>query len=152
MGMPKHLVQDSTGNLYGTIGFGTDGTPPPAIFTLQSAGSGWSYSQLTVSHDAVIEKLNNLVSDAAGNLHGTGTYTNNFVGSTLVRKPGLNSSGGYIFKASYDGTRWHYQENNLINMIFESVGSLALDPSGNLYGTTDSCGANGFGTVWQLSP
>ena len=36
---------------------------------------------------------------------------------------------------------------------FPSGGALAFDPvSGNLYGTTNPCGAYNGGTVWEVAP
>ena len=32
------------------------------------------------------------------------------------------------------------------------VGGVALDASGNLYGTTSAGGANGAGVVWEITP
>ena len=59
----------------------------------------------------------------------------------------------YIFKASYGSGGWQYEDLDYFdNVYFPAGGSLALDTSGNLYGTTSSCGTNGNGTVWQFSP
>ncbi len=154
---PSYLNQDAAGNLYGIS--------ETSIFTLQKTGSGWAFSEYLV--DLGFDgSLHNLTTDAAGNLYGTGTY---YMG-TSYSGTGAGASGttlrsgrrsrvpaptpyDYIFNAAYVGGNWQYQ--NLVflsNTYFQSGGSLALDSSGNLYGTTNDCGTNNVGTVWQLSP
>ena len=99
--------------------------------------------------------MNNLTIDAAGNLYGTGTGGEEFAGSFGKKRPdGTECFYNYIFKASYDSNGWHYQDLDfLLNTYFGAGGSLAVDTSGNLYGTTYDCGTTyGTGTVWQLSP
>ncbi len=154
---PTYLVQDSAGNLYGIVSL----SPYAAIFTLQKTSSGWVFSEYPVERGLGGNTLNNLTIDAAGNLYGTGTY---FLGTgagsigTMVHSGRRNRVPApmpynYIFKAGYAGGNWQYQDLVFLqNTYFQAGGSLALDTSGNLYGTTSDCGTNGFGTVWQLSP
>ena len=141
---PGNLVQDSAGNLYGIASLGFYGE----IFVLEKTGSGWEFSQYIVDHGADHDILYNLAIDAAGNLYGTGhAFTNDCA-------PGYPCvHDAYIFKARYASDGWHYDDLDYLgNQFFDSNGSLALDSSGNLYGTTYDCGADGYGTVWQLSP
>ncbi len=152
---PSSLVQDSAGNLYGVVPSWEYGP----IFTLQKTGSGWTYSEVMPRHQQgctgpiTYDWPVNLTIDAAGNLYGTGLGGTQILGSVGKRSPGDGTCFyNYIFKASYNGT-WHYQDLDfLYNTYFDSGGSLAVDPSGNLYGTTSDCGAHNSGTVWQVSP
>ena len=147
---PGYLVQDSAGNLYGIATMFPFGT----IFMLEKTGSGWVFSEYLIRHNGEFDALNNLGIDAAGKLYGTG-----YGGTDDCEGRGNTSSGGlqcyytYIFKAWHDSNGWHYQDLDFLpNTYFPATGSLALDTSGNLYGTTWGCGASGSGTVWQLSP
>jgi uncharacterized repeat protein (TIGR03803 family) len=90
-----------------------------------------------------------LVIDNAGNLYGTTAYGGNACpsdpnGCGTVFKLSPNGSGGwdetviYSFSAGADGGY------PLANVIFDGMG--------NLYGTADNGGANGYGVVFELSP
>jgi uncharacterized repeat protein (TIGR03803 family) len=149
---PGYLVQDSAGNLYGI-------TPSSAslhgvIFTLQKTSSGWGFSEYMVDHHNEFEVLNNLAIDAAGNLYGTGYDGSMFAGGRRNIGPGGGTThDSYIFQASYAGGGWNYEDlDYLDSQYLDSGGTLALDASRNLYGTTRDCGTNGYGTVWQFSP
>jgi len=154
---PSYLVQDSAGNLYGAVSIPEIVLlgESPAIFVLEKTGSGWAFSESNIAHCSGFGgnlggAVNNLAIDAAGKLYGTG-YDN---ARGTSRSPGQYFCySSYIFKASYDSGGWHYQDLDLLpDTFFDPSGSLALDSSGNLYGTTNDCGTNNAGTVWQLSP
>ncbi len=150
---PGFLVQDSAGNLYGIVTVFEAG----AMFVLQKS-SGWAFDENVVWHtclpqDLPYGNLNNLTIDAAGNLYGTGTGGEEYASSGRKSPGGSECFYNYIFKASYDSGGWHYQDLNfLLNTYFSMSGSLAVDTSGNLYGTTSGCGTYNSGTVWQRSP
>ena len=162
-GGPSYLVQDSGGNLYGI----ENPFPTAAIFTLQKTSSGWAFSKYFVRHGGETQTLHNLTIDAAGNLYGTetdstGTFyygagagaSGTMVRSGLRNRIPVRMVNNYIFKAGYAGGAWYYEDllDFPENMYLTAGGSLALDASGNLYGTTSDCGTYGSGTVWQLSP
>ena len=151
---PAYLVQDNAGNLYGILT-----TLDGPIFTLQKTSSGWVLSEYLPGHSCSPQDLpyvyvTNLTIDAAGNLYGTGTGGETFAGSFGKKTPGEGTCiYNYIFKARYGGGLWQFQDLYFReNTYFPAGGTLALDASGNLYGTTDGCGTNGYGTVWQVSP
>ncbi len=151
---PAYLVQDNAGNLYGILT-----TFDGPMFTLQKASPGWKLSEYLPLHgcspgDLPYAYVTNLTIDAAGNVYGTGGGGETFAGGFGKKSPGEGTCiYNYIFKARYDGTLWQYQDLYFrTNTYFPGGGTLALDASGNLYGTTDGCGTNGYGTVWQVSP
>jgi hypothetical protein len=85
----------------------------------------------------------NLTMDSAGNLYGAaagdsaaGNYGNVF---KLTQ-----SNGGWIYTDLHDftdGSDGAYPEGNVV-----------LDSNGNLYGTAARGGADGVGTVWEITP
>jgi uncharacterized repeat protein (TIGR03803 family) len=136
------VIFDSAGNLYGTTfeggreGFG-------AIYELSPViGGGWSEAVLFSfgDRDGYAEAWGpqaSLLFDGAGSLYGTrGAY-----GDGMVFELTLNGSGGWtetpIFR--FDGKNGDYPESALI-----------MDSAGNLYGTTNSGGAGGYGVVFEL--
>jgi uncharacterized repeat protein (TIGR03803 family) len=84
----------------------------------------------------------NLIFDNAGNLYGVagGGTTNRGV----VFELSPVSGGGWSYAILYS-----FQDGNDGN---EPRGSLVFDGSGNLYGTTETGGLFGQGTVFELSP
>ncbi len=133
-GGPKNLVQDSYGNLYGML-------PPVAtIFAILKAGSGWNFFTYGVGDYG--GNVNGLTVDANGNLYVTG----------LDSYMGLYAP--FIFKVWFKDYGWNVESLEYLNyQLFPSGGALALDTTnGNLYGTTNGCGTNNAGTVWQVSP
>jgi uncharacterized repeat protein (TIGR03803 family) len=125
---PLDLGQDSYGNLYGSIFY--------EPFAGIKSGSGFDFSFFGYP----IGTLNNLLVDAEGNLYGTALTT----GSGLYIP--------FIYKAWFKNESLEYLD--IFNyQSFPAGGTLALDTmNGNLYGTTNACGTNNAGTVWQLSP
>jgi hypothetical protein len=128
------------------------------LFVLEKS-SGWAFSEYggpphsCYPEDLGYDNLHNLTIDAAGNLYVTGDGGQTFAGS-----PGSKNPGGplcfynFIFKARHDSDGWHSQDLEFfLNTYFGSYGSLAIDTSGNLYGTA-GCGTYNVGTVWQRSP
>ncbi len=137
------LIQDSSGNFYGTTplggthGYGTvfeltAGGKETVLYSFKLPGSGDGNSPLA-----------GLIQDSSGNLYGT-----TFQGGA--------NSGGAVFKITKSGTE-------TVLYSFCAVGGssctdgefpqadLIQDANSNLYGTTNSGGAHGFGTVFELS-
>jgi uncharacterized repeat protein (TIGR03803 family) len=133
------LIRDPSGNLYGTTmagGAANDGTifelSVPLLSTLAS---------FTLTNGAGPDGASpgaDLIRDPSGNFYSTtvtgGAYG---YGSVFQLAPG---SGTIITLASFDNTNGA-----------SPVAGLILDPSGNLYGTTQLGGANGDGTVFELA-
>jgi len=88
--------------------------------------------------------------DPAGNLYGTTTW-----GGPGNCSPPYEC--GTVFKLSRRNSSWVLQTLYTFNPNtgmdgYAPVGQLARDPSGILYGTTQSGGPHGDGTVFQLRP
>src|ERR1051326_6483213 len=98
------------------------------------AGSGRAIFNLPANPES------GLVSDASGNLYGAARY-----GSTdLVYK--LSPVGPSYWKFTVVHSFDPATEGDLLSS------TLVFDSAGNLYGTTQAGGPNGFGTVFRLSP
>jgi len=87
-----------------------------------------------------------LLFDAAGNLYG------------VASSGGASGGGGVVYELSPSPSGWTetvlYSFCALTNCADGETpkGALAFDSSGNLYGTTYSGGAYGYGAVFELSP
>jgi uncharacterized repeat protein (TIGR03803 family) len=152
------LVQDSTGNLYGTASEGGNVTNPVCltfgkgcgvVFKIDPAGNESVLYTFSGGSDG-LDPVAGLLVDAAGDLYGTASNGGSLTCSGLV--PGC----GVIFKIDKTG---HYTV--LYSFVGGAQGSyptstLVSDASGNLYGTTYyggdlSCdGGVGCGTVFRL--
>lgn len=130
-----HLVRDSQGNFYGTALFGganSDGT----VFKYASDGT------LTVLHafngtDGEFPE-HGVVRDKAGNLYGVTAF-------------GGAGGEGTVYEIAADGTftsLYSFTGGTDGGFLY---GGLALDKSGNLYGSTASGGASTFGTAFKLT-
>jgi uncharacterized repeat protein (TIGR03803 family) len=141
------LVFDASGNLYGTTSLGGlygDGTvfeltPTPhggwaekILHRFSNSGNGGSYPK------------SSLVLDAVGNLYGT-TYEGGADHYGAVFELIRGASGGWTERVlhtfSFNGHDGQYV-----------LSGLTFDPLGNLYGTTESGGAHGYGIVFELTP
>jgi uncharacterized repeat protein (TIGR03803 family) len=139
------LVRDSSGNLYGTTlsgGMYGDGTifelsgANNAVYTTLVSFTGNSGSYLGAQPEA------SLILDSSGNLYGTTSR-------------GGTSSDGTIFELAAN----HITFSTLVSLTGNSgsylganpYASLALDSSGNLYGTTASGGTSYDGTIFELA-
>jgi uncharacterized repeat protein (TIGR03803 family) len=137
------LLADASGNLYGTtFSGGTNGLG--TVFKLTPSGTSWTETVLHSFGSSAGDghaPYAGLIADASGNLCGTTLY-------------GGANGLGTVFKLTPSGTSW---TETLLHTFSGSDGgypwaSLIADASGNLYSTTEAGGANGFGTVFKLTP
>ena len=142
------LVMDASGNLYGESGGGAFGFG--AIYEMERTATGFKYVTLhsfAAGSDGD-DPFGGLILDSAGNLYGTTAS-----GGTCVC--------GDVFELK-KGTSGTYTESILYTFTGYSDGvnpesALALDSSGNLFGTTvyggdTSCGGGyGCGEVFELT-
>jgi uncharacterized repeat protein (TIGR03803 family) len=157
------LVFDAGGNLYGTTTAGgaygvEEGSTGGVVFELTPhAGGTWtekvlhSFGQSTDGNGPI----SGLVFDSTGNLYGT-TFSG---GTTTVCPAGC----GTVFELS-PGLNGQWEEKVLYSFCSQAectdgnqpLGTVVLDSSGNIYGTTASGGTSPSpdlnGTVFELSP
>jgi uncharacterized repeat protein (TIGR03803 family) len=128
------LIQDANGNLYGTT---TDGGAFDlgAVFKLDPSGNEtvlYSFSAIDGEHPTT-----SLMADSNGNFYGT-TVSGGAFGNGILYK--LDTAGTltvlHSFDPDADGT--------------EPFGRLVRDNSGNFWGTTETEGPWGVGTIYKL--
>jgi uncharacterized repeat protein (TIGR03803 family) len=130
------LVRDADGNLYGVTLLGGNHNKG-TVFKLGNDGT------LTALHSFGgkdgISPMGGLFRDSAGNLYGSAALGGDSGKGTLfqITKAGIFRRL-YSFTGGTDGATPN--------------GGLVRDAAGNLYGTAQFCGADGQGTVVQLSP
>ena len=134
------VVIDHAGNLYGTTPYGGINNCQGGcgiVFKLTPSGSGWT-EQVLYRFDGVPDAQRpyaGLIIDSANNLYGA-----SFEGG--------ENGGGAVFELSPNGSSWNYSV--LYNLTGSDNGPdarLAMDSSGNLYGTTIDPS-----TAFELSP
>jgi uncharacterized repeat protein (TIGR03803 family) len=128
-------IMDSAGNLYGTT-YNSDGGAG-SVFELSPSANGWTEKEIyTVNASTAEGMYAGLTMDAAGNMYGS-------TGAEIFELS-PNGSGGWsptVIHTFVSGT----------SDGFDAEGTLVLDKTGNLYGTTEWGGANATGTVYELS-
>jgi uncharacterized repeat protein (TIGR03803 family) len=136
------LVRDGNGNLFGTTYYG--GTS-----ICQIAGCGTVFEITAAGEEKVLysfaggidgrQPAGGLVLDRHGNLYGTTEGGGPFDYGTVFK---VTPSGAetvlHLFTGGADGG--------------QPLAGLVRDKKGNLFGTTRSSGATGFGTVFKITP
>ena len=139
------VIFDRAGNLYGTTANG-GANGVGTVYKMTPTGSGFYtetilYSFIAGSTDGA-NPYCTLVFDNLGNLYGTTTAGGTFGDGTvfeLSRERGYAETILYNFNRSGTGDWYPYA-------------GLALDPFGNLYGTTVRGGQYGGGAAFELMP
>lgn len=130
-------IIDASGNLYGTTtGGGASGFG--IAFKLTPRGREAVLHSFTGGNDGG-DPQPGLIADASGNFYGTA-----FGGGA--------SNNGIVFKLTPRGRQTVLYSFTGGNDGGGPLGALIVDPSGNLYGTTENGGAANSGTVFKLSP
>ncbi len=145
------VIFNQAGNLFGTTYDGGDSYYCcGVVYELSHSGGTWTYNLLHTfgqPGDGIAPEAP-LVFDNAGNLYG----------STVG---GGSSNLGAVFQMTPSPSGWN--ETILWSFLGSPdggtpLGSLVLDPAGNLYGatygggTSSNCGSSGCGTVFAVSP
>jgi len=139
---PVGVVMDSKGSLYGTTSnggdFSCDGKYTSGCGTIFKLDAAGRYSILHKFQGGVDGAgPGAVIVDAAGNLYGAAEGGTDSLGMVFKLTP----SGGFSILHSFAGG----PGDGCL-----PFSSLLLDAAGNLYGTTDQCGAFGYGTVFKL--
>lgn len=134
------LSQDAAGNLYGTTQYGGRGCDRHGcgtVFRVSPSGAETALYQFRGIDGA--SPLGGVVVDTSGSVYGT-TWLGGLYGFGTVFK--VDTTGDetvlHNFSAASDGAN--------------PMGSLALDGTGNIYGTTSAGGSSYFGTLFMIDP
>jgi uncharacterized repeat protein (TIGR03803 family) len=144
------LTLDAAGNLYGTTETGGVFDYGTVFQLIRGTNGQWTE---TVLHSFNLNGVDgafpeaSLIFDSGGNLYGT-THRG---GTSVCSGQGC----GTVFELKR-GVGGQWAETVLYSFSgkdgYNPVAQLILDVVGNLYGTTVDGGANGVGTVFELSP
>ena len=145
------LVMDASGSLYGTLFYGgisgcLGDAGCGAVFKLVPVGTETILHFFTGKKGDGANPFAGLVADADGNLYGTTEYGGG---------PGCTVSAlgcGTVFKLATDGTETVLHSFGKGNNGARPIGGVITDSDGNLYGTTNQGGADGDGTVFEVTP
>jgi uncharacterized repeat protein (TIGR03803 family) len=136
------LIADAAGNLFGTTYGGGGPNYAGTVFEIPKTIYGYASTPITL---AAFNGANGagpiagLTTDAAGDLFGTTAF--GLYGGTVFEIPKISTGyGTLITLASFNG----------YNGLYPS-GTLICDAAGDLFGTAQNGGANGDGTVFELT-
>jgi uncharacterized repeat protein (TIGR03803 family) len=140
------LIEDASGNLYGTTSVGGSGGGGTAfggtVFELTPSQGDWVFTVLYSFPGPGKGPFSPLLMDATGNLYGT----------TLG---GGAHQQGSVFKLTHSNGNWTYTSLHDFTGGSDGralYGHLLLDANGNLYGTAGWGGTTGNGVVWEITP
>lgn len=137
------LLADANGDLFGTTtGGGANGEG--SVFEIPKTAAGYAAAPITVASfsgtASGVDPYGNLIMDANGDLFGTTEEGGASSEGTLFEL--VKTAGGYaapITLAKFTG-----------NNGAAPLGNLLIDAKGDLFGTTDTGGYNGYGVVFEL--
>ena len=142
------VFADHAGNIFGTTadgGINSDGVDPNSGFGTVFQVGGRYVPSLVNFNNGINGSVNNgaepfnLVFDAEGTMYGTTAAGGQYGNGILFELTGT-SHETLTTLFNFNGSNGSFP-----------AGSLVLDPSGNIYGTTASGGRAGYGTAFKLS-
>ncbi|HWY14595.1 MAG TPA: choice-of-anchor tandem repeat GloVer-containing protein [Rhizomicrobium sp.] len=146
-------IMDAFGNLYGTTAGGGIGDNCEyggcgIVFKLTPDGSETVLHFFKGGRSDGSVSIAGMIEDGAGNLYGT----TEFGGGTISCNMGFGC--GTVFKIAPDGTLTllHKFKGPTDGANPGPSAGLVADAAGNLYGTAQHGGANGYGTVFEITP
>jgi uncharacterized repeat protein (TIGR03803 family) len=141
------VALDSKGNIYGTTNFGGS-AGVGTIFKLSPPAKKKTGYKETILHAFAgandgCHPYSGVVPDSSGNFYGTTSGCGQFGYGTVYQlaPSGKTYTNNVIFQCNGGQGYWPY----------ENAGFVAVDPSGNVYGTASLGGAYGYGTVFALA-
>ncbi|MGD0179729.1 MAG: choice-of-anchor tandem repeat GloVer-containing protein [Terriglobales bacterium] len=147
------LIFDAVGNLYGTTLFG-GAYGGGSVFELTPHPNGTWTERVIYSFTGGSDggqPTGGVIFDGAGNLYGT-TFSGGTIGDVC-----FTQSCGVVFELIPD-PRGSWTQKVLYTFKYDGkdgtnpAASMIFDAAGNLYSTTYTGGANGAGTVFELTP
>ncbi len=138
------LIVDGLGNLYGAATEGGNGSDAGGtIFELTPSSGGWTFTVLySLPGWGISGTFRDLYLDASGNLYATthcdGAYDSGTVYELTLSNGTWTYNSLYVFTGGSDG------QYSFSNVVF--------DKQGNLFGTTNIGGANGYGVIFEITP
>jgi uncharacterized repeat protein (TIGR03803 family) len=137
------LIQDPSGDLYGTTSLGGDSNCTPGygygcgvVFKLDTAGTETVLHTFSGSPDGT-NPVAPVIRDKAGNIYGTSSYGGSSSNGTVFK---IDTAGNYTVLYSFTGkSDGCYPWQGLVR-----------GKAGDLYGTTSSCGSSGYGTIFEV--
>jgi uncharacterized repeat protein (TIGR03803 family) len=141
------LILDASGDLYGTTLAG--GAYPGMVFELTPPAAGKEVWGEKVIHNFSSTKQSyepraGLIFDTLGNLYGTASEGGGVAGEAFELAPKSGGTWAYTIIHEFIAAKGHDGYFPASNLIF--------DGAGNLYGTTEEGGVDGFGTVFEIIP
>jgi uncharacterized repeat protein (TIGR03803 family) len=139
------VIIDGAGNIYGTTNEGGGPEEHGTVFKVTPNGQETVLYAFQAGNDGSLPS-GGLVRDNNGNMYGLTAYGG---GSSNC---GFDEGCGTLFKIASDGAESiiHAFQNGADGG--EPGGALALDGSGNLYGTASEYNDNTYGLVFQFAP
>jgi len=150
------LVQGADGNFYGTAQTGGTNGGWGTIFKITPAGVLTPLFSFASTNGAL--PFAGLVQDSDGAFYGTTSVGGSSASASAVPVPSYAGRGytcadgaGTVFKLAADGTFTSLYSFTGGNDGSNCAGGLLLASDGNLYGTTESGGVYGLGTVFRIT-
>ena len=137
------LVFDKAGNIYGTTTQG-GAYGQGVVFELTPSNGGWTESVIYSfsGYADGSQPYGGVIFDSSGNLYGTTSAGGQYFKGTVFELTPSNGGWSETVLHSFQTSEGTFP-----------VGGLIFDPSGDLIGTTESGGIDGYdGSVFELSP
>jgi hypothetical protein len=134
-----NLVEDSAGDLFGTLYETIDGTATSAVFEVQKTGSSYS-APVSLVPFPVGTQIGTLTIDSKGDIFGT----------TIS---GDANGDGTVFEIEKTSTGYASTPTTLASLTGLSLNhpkTLIVDANGDVFGTTDPSSENPAGAVFEI--